>query len=189
MKPFFVHTHLGIDLAFWNNLISSHKRIQSNFDIENLKTYVNSNIEDLKPQRNKWYFSRARWFDIILHNYQVGYKQFYQDFKHVVIFGSSKVAEKNINEERYFDRLFCKNYISMRFERLKYICQKSAMPLVIVEGLNATDGIKQQLCDFLEIPFEYENFAEKQASYDHNDELSDFLIDLHERNKILLSVQ
>ena len=107
MKPFFVHTHLGIDLAFWNNLISSHKRIQSNFDIENLKTYVNSNIEDLKPQRNKWYFSRARWFDIILHNYQVGYKQFYQDFKHVVIFGSSKVAEKNINEERYFDRLFC----------------------------------------------------------------------------------
>jgi hypothetical protein len=188
MKPFFVHTHLGIDVGFWNDFISSHKRIQSNYDVDNYRIYSNSNLEDLIPKRNKWYFSRARWFDILLHNYQVGYRYFYQDFKHIIIFGSFKEAEKKIFDSRLYEKPFCQNYMNLRFQRLKYICNKCVMPLVIVEGLCDSENIRKKLCNYLEIPFEFEKPVSQQPAYDHDDQLSDFILDLHDKNKILLAV-
>lgn len=189
MKPFFVFSHLGLDIDFWDALISSHKRIQSNYSNGDYRIYENSNLEELTPKVSKWYFSKAKWYDILLHNYQIGHKDIYKNYPAVIIFGSANLAQNNLINHRIMDKSFAKTYTKMRMDRLLYICKQAIQPLVFVDGFSPVIVMKQMLADYLNIPYEYEGNFDMTSRETIDLKLLEDLYDLDLAGKIKLAVQ
>lgn len=189
MKPFFVFSHLGLNIDLWNAFLSSHKRVQSNYSPDQFKIYENSDLNDNMPKVNKWYFSKAKWYDILLHNYQVGFKKFYEDYPCVIIFGSPSVAQNNITNHRVMEKSFAKNYTQMRIKRLLYICNHAIKPLVFIDGFSPVDVMKQMLCDFLDIPNEFNSSFTNQQPETLDLQTLEYLYDLDLSGKIKLAVK
>lgn len=188
MKPFFVFTHIGTNVDMWNEFISSHKRIQSSFEYGKQRVYLNSNLEENAPIRSKWFFSKAKWYDILLHNHQVGYKNFYKEYPVIIIFGSRKQSISNIKSSKIIDPKFSENYFDLRVQRLKYICNHSSNPLVFIEGLSDPCKMKRDIAELLNIQeceFEPTDFL-NSGPFDQ--ELFDYLKELELEKKIKLSI-
>lgn len=189
MKPFFVYSHLGANISFWNELLSSHRRIMSIYESKTENVYVNGDLTERKPEPKKWFFSKAKWFDILLHNKQVGFKNFYSAYPSVVIYSFDKNVESNIKTQKLYEKNHIENYLSMRYQRLNCICKWAIQPLVFVEGLTSVATMQESLSRFLNLKNECEEVAENNFPNDfqgHKNFL--YLTQLHEAGKIVLAV-
>lgn len=189
MKPFFVYTHLGVNIPFWEKVLSSHRRIMSNFDPTVKSMYYNGDLTERVPEPKKWFFSKAKYFDILLYNDQVGFKNFYSLYPSVLIYSFGRDVLDGIKDKKLYNRKYAETYLSMRYKRLNYICGIANKPLVFVEGLSSVSDIQQSLSDFLNIKNECakieEDLEPKLGSQDTN---LLYLKRLHEMGKITLAI-
>jgi hypothetical protein len=169
MKPFFVYSHLGINQNYWLDFFTSHKRIISGFYANDQNVYENANLEKMAPKNTKWYFSNAKWFDILYHNYQIGFKNFYKNYPAILIYSFNENILSNIRKGGLIDIKFCKNYYDYRMMRLNYICKKAIKPLVFVEGLSRLHDMKLSLCDHLGINEEFDFEIDLPAAHIDNE--------------------
>lgn len=188
MKPFFAYSHLGTSIKQWEEFLSSHKRIMSNYDATIKKSYINGNLEDKTPNPQKWFFSKGKWFDIILHNHQIGYKNFYSMYPSILIYSFKKDVLKNIKSNKLYNKKFAEIYLNMRVQRLNYICNMAVKPLVFVEGLSSMDVMRECLCNYLDIPHEFEDVPEFEKYLDCSHENLNWLKGMHESGKIILAI-
>lgn len=189
MKPFFVYSHLGANIDFWNNLLSSHRRIMSIYDSKSKNMYMNGDLTERIPEPKKWFFSKAKWFDILLHNKQVGYKSFYSDYPSIIIFSFQSGVLDKIKEDNLYEKKYADNYLHLRYERLLYICKNSIKPLVFVEGLSSVEHLQNKICDFLSL--KNECVEVKDVFIKNNFEENEFfkrLLLLNESGKISLAI-
>lgn len=155
MKPFFIYSHLGINQNYWFEFFNSHKRIISGFSSSDPNIYKNIDLNEMMPKNTKWYFANAKWFDIMYHNYQVGFKDFYKTYPAILIYSFDEKIISNIKKTGFIDADFIKNYYSFRLMRLNYICKKAVKPLVFVEGVSRLDNMKFELCNHLGLKQEF----------------------------------
>jgi len=147
MKPFLIHTHLGIDVKFWNDLFESHPQIQTVYSPEINNIYENANFHDIRPLSHKWQFANAYWYDILFYNHQVGYQNIYSDIKFIVIFGD--ILKIDLRKFGLIDKRFVQNYLSERLKRLKFISEKYKNCLVFEEKNFDKDDFFKKIQEFL----------------------------------------
>lgn len=147
MKPFLIHTHLGIDVKFWNELFESHPQIQSFYSPEINNIYENANFYDIRPLSHKWQFANAWWYDILFYNHQVGYKNIYSDIKFIVIFGD--VSKIDISKFKFIDKKFIASYLYERIKRLNFISKKYKNCIVFNESEFDREEFYKKTSDFL----------------------------------------
>lgn len=87
------------------------------------------------------------------------------------------------------ERSFSNDYLELRLRRLLYICKQADKPLVFVDGFSPVDVMRQMLCEFLDIPYEFEEDFQQNSSETLDLKTLEYLYDLDLAGKIRLAVQ
>lgn len=149
MRHFFILTHYGIDVKFWNELLGRNKYLHSHFIYNDLNTYYNSNIT-FKNGEQKNILDRN--FDILVANWQIGFKNTLDFSKIVHIWQDDYVSLKRLREEGTIHPNCCKNYLEHRKIFIKQILKRNKNCIHVNASHDKLISKVEWICDFAGVP-------------------------------------
>ena len=149
MHHFFIVTHLGVDVRFWNELLSKNKYLHSKFIYNEPNIYYNSNIK-FENGKNKRTFER--YFDILVFNWQIGFKNTLDFSKIVHIWQDDYVSIKNIKNSEIIHPMCAADYLENRKIFIKQLLQRNKNQIHIKDGIENITTKIEKICDFSGVP-------------------------------------
>ena len=152
MRHFFILTHLGVDVQLWNKVLSTNKYLHSHFVFNDLNTYINSNI---RFEIEKYETRFSRHFDILVFNWQTGFKDTLSFSKVIYIDNDTSEALTNIKKTGLIHKVCAKDYLDNRREFISQQLPKTAQYIKIVEDYSKIKENLQRIADFVQTPMNF----------------------------------
>jgi hypothetical protein len=149
MRNFFILSHIGINNKFWNEKIQNNPLLISHFDANKYKYYINARIEF---QKNEYETKQTRHFDILVFNWQTGFKDTL-NFSKVIYFEQD--YDKSIeycSEKKLLHPMYIHDHFAERFRKINLILKTNIDNFKISVDENKSDEIISSICDFLRVP-------------------------------------
>jgi hypothetical protein len=149
MAHFFILTHLGVDVRFWNDLLSQNKYLHSHFIYNNLNTYYNSNIT-LKNEKPQGILERH--YDILVFNWQIGFKNTLDFSKVIHIWNDNSLCLENVKKSGFVHEFYARSYTEQRKSFINQILKRNKNHIHIEDSKLNLDLKIMKICDFVGVP-------------------------------------
>ena len=149
MRHFFILTHLGSNLSVWNDILKTNRFLHSEFKYNRFNTYYNSNI---RFEQKNGEFKFAKHFDILVFNWQIGFKDALDFSKIVYLKNDTEKAYNNILQSPHVQNNYVKNYLSMRIDFIHQLLKRNPDHYILEDNFDDLQTRLEKLADFLHIP-------------------------------------
>jgi hypothetical protein len=158
MQHFFILTNVGIDIKTWNNELITNPFLVSHFDDVNPRYYLNRRIVFEASQYEKTY---TRHFDILVYNWQTGFKDALDFSPLVYIESDYDICYKRISSSNLINKKHIESYLEAREQKIHQLLKRSNKHIVLNDNHDKARNLNA-LVDFLEIPYFFNLETDRQ---------------------------
>lgn len=153
MRHFFILSHLGVDIQLWNKMLTTNKFLYSHFVYNDLNTYYNSNIYfDYEKYETKF----SKHFDILVFNWQTGFKDALSFSKVIYIENNSDDCIQRVKDSGLIHRMCAKDYLDNRKEFIRQQLPQALSYIKIQDDLEKLQVNLQRISDFVQVPMNFQ---------------------------------
>lgn len=140
---------MGIDYKMWNKELQTNPFLISHFDDENPRYYLNRQI-DFEPCAYEKV--NTRHFDILVHNWQTGYKDALDFSALIHIKAPIDDCLKRIRNFNLVHKKHVHDYLELRLFKINQLLSRNPNTLVIDDSKDMVMNL-HAVADFVKVPF------------------------------------
>jgi hypothetical protein len=152
MQYFFILSHLGCRVNTWNKVLTSNQFLISSFVYKEYNVYYN---KDIKFDRKNSKRNFSRFFDILVHNWQIGFKDTLDSAKIIYLRNDTPEALQNIRDGGVIHRNCASDYLKRRKDFIYQLLKRNKNHLIIDDNFDNINKTLLLLADFVHVPPEF----------------------------------